>query len=106
MASVRWSSTDASAVTCRRSKNWWRRSKNSCQRQSRRGTPSALTQDTPPRRSLKIEGRHTMETTTMANHDVHEESKPAYEVVHSKSEVFYPEFERKSHLTHHTHYFR
>src|SRR5208282_5090113 len=50
---------------------------------------------------------------TMATHDVIqiaetlEESKvnPAkYEVVHAKSKVFYPEYERKSDLKHQTHY--
>ena len=33
-----------------------------------------------------------------------EESKPAYDVVHSKSHLFYPEYERKSDLKHQTHY--
>src|SRR5437764_3377593 len=45
-----------------------------------------------------------METATMANHEVKEEAKPAYEVVHSKSQLFYPEYERKSDLKHQTHY--
>jgi 2-oxoisovalerate ferredoxin oxidoreductase beta subunit len=45
-----------------------------------------------------------METVTMANHEVVEESKPAYDVVHSKSHVFYPEYERKADLKHQTHY--
>jgi 2-oxoisovalerate ferredoxin oxidoreductase beta subunit len=45
-----------------------------------------------------------METATMANHEVTEEAKPAYEVVHSKSQLFYPEYERKSDLKHQTHY--
>src|SRR5438477_1458223 len=49
------------------------------------------------------EGRQ-METVTMANHEVVEESKPAYDVVHSKSHLFYPEYERKSDLKHQTHY--
>ncbi len=40
----------------------------------------------------------------MANHEVTEESKPSYEVVHSKSRLFYPEYERKSDLKHQTHY--
>ena len=40
----------------------------------------------------------------MANHEVTEESKPSYEVVHSKSQLFYPEYERKSDLKHQTHY--
>ena len=40
----------------------------------------------------------------MANHEVVEESKPAYDVVHSKSHLFYPEYERKSDLKHQTHY--
>ena len=47
-----------------------------------------------------------METATMANHEVTEEAKPAYEVVHSKSQLFYPEYERKSDLKHQTHYCR
>src|ERR1035437_3394792 len=50
--------------------------------------------------------------TVMAEHDVIrietlEEPKVStdkYEVVHSKSEVFYPEYERKSDLKHQTHY--
>src|SRR6476660_5965561 len=45
-----------------------------------------------------------METATMANHEVTEEAKPAYEVVHAKSQLFYPEYERKSDLKHQTHY--
>src|SRR5947209_3502439 len=43
----------------------------------------------------------------MADHVVLEESKAAsdkYEVVHSKSPLFYPEYERKSDLKHQTHY--
>src|SRR3954453_19548479 len=49
------------------------------------------------------EGRQ-METVNMGNHEVVEESKPDYDVVHSKSEVFYPEYERKSDLKQQTHY--
>src|SRR5436305_6928076 len=45
-----------------------------------------------------------METATMANHEVTEEAKPAYEVVHSKSHLFYPEYERKADLKKQTHY--
>ena len=46
-----------------------------------------------------------METTTiMANHELSEESKPAYEVVHSKSHTFYTLYERKSDLKNQTHY--
>src|SRR2546423_7105366 len=44
-----------------------------------------------------------METATMANHEVTEESKPAYEVVHSKSHLFYPEYERKAGVKKETH---
>src|SRR5579871_4983470 len=44
----------------------------------------------------------------MATHDVvPEQSKVTtdnYEVVHRKSELFYPEYERKSDLKHQTHY--
>ena len=42
----------------------------------------------------------------MAENNVVEEPKTTekYEVVHSKSEVFYPEYERKSDLKHQTHY--
>jgi len=44
----------------------------------------------------------------MATHDVTPEepkvSTDQYEVVHSKSNVFYPEYERKSELKHQTHY--
>jgi 2-oxoisovalerate ferredoxin oxidoreductase beta subunit len=43
----------------------------------------------------------------MADHVVLEESKATsekYEVVHSKSPLFYPEYERKSDLKHQTHY--
>ncbi|HZQ95737.1 MAG TPA: 2-oxoacid:acceptor oxidoreductase family protein [Candidatus Sulfotelmatobacter sp.] len=40
----------------------------------------------------------------MANHDAVEEAKPAYEVVHSKSRLFYPEYERKGDLKRQTHY--
>ena len=43
----------------------------------------------------------------MADHVVLEEPKVStdqYEVVHSKSEVFYPEYERKTDLKHQTHY--
>src|SRR5438105_8833128 len=45
-----------------------------------------------------------METATMAKYEVTEEAKPAYEVVHAKSQLFYPEYERKSDLKHQTHY--
>src|SRR5256714_9000354 len=45
-----------------------------------------------------------METATMANHEVTEEANTAYEVVHAKSQLFYPEYERKSDLKHQTHY--
>jgi 2-oxoisovalerate ferredoxin oxidoreductase beta subunit len=45
-----------------------------------------------------------METTPMANPEIIEQSKPAYEVVHSKSHLFYPEYERKSDLKQQTHY--
>jgi len=42
----------------------------------------------------------------MAENNVVEEAKAAgkYEVVHAKSDVFYPEYERKSDLKHQTHY--
>jgi len=46
--------------------------------------------------------------TLMAEHDVipvePKVSADSYELVHSKSEVFYPEYERKSDLKHQTHY--
>ena len=45
-----------------------------------------------------------METATMANQEVTEDAKPSYEVVHSKSQLFYREYERKSDLKHQTHY--
>src|SRR5581483_62926 len=51
---------------------------------------------------------HNREDLTMAEKNVIlEEPKVAtekYEVVHSKSDVFYPEYERKSDLKHQTHY--
>jgi 2-oxoisovalerate ferredoxin oxidoreductase beta subunit len=40
----------------------------------------------------------------MANPEVIEPSKTAFEVVHSKSHLFYPQYERKSDLKHQTHY--
>jgi len=43
----------------------------------------------------------------MADHVVLEESKAVgekYEVIHSKSDIFYPEYERKTDLKHQTHY--
>lgn len=45
-----------------------------------------------------------MENTTVAHPEIIEQSQPAYEVVHSKSHLFYPQYERKSDLKHQTHY--
>ena len=47
------------------------------------------------------------EESIMADHVVSDEPKAVtdkYEIVHQKSEVFYPEFERKGDLKHQTHY--
>src|ERR1051326_1598495 len=106
MASVRWSSTAASAATCRRWKSCWQRLKSRCPRQCK-GLPALGLRKSRIAESRKAKGAAKSKDLIMGeNNIVVEEQKTAdpYEVVHSKSELFYAQYERKGDLKHQTHY--
>src|SRR5579863_9219760 len=113
MDSARSTSTDALAATCHRWKNCCRKLSS---RWPRRFEPRPGGKNTAHRvgggctrgKRESPEGAKEMMEQTMAEHDVIPEepkvSTDKYQVVHQKSEVFYPEYERKSDLKHQTHY--